>query len=64
MPTHLTIDQVRRLLKVMENHGQVAVVDWGNRRIDVLSEERTRPTVIMSDGQPMKYRDRLHTIRG
>ena len=58
----LTIDQVEELLAAMKKHNQPAIVDWTNQVINVLSEEKIHPTVILSNG-PMIYQDYLFQLR-
>ena len=61
----LTINEVRNLLMVMEQHPTATtVVDWTNRAINVLSEVKTHPTKRLSDGNLMQFQDYLYQIRG
>lgn len=62
MQTRVLIEsEVRALLNAMVKHGRPAVIDWTNHNIDVLSEEKMDPTVILSNG-PMTYREILFQI--
>ncbi len=58
----LTEQEICQLLNVSILHQRPIVVDWVNRTISILSEEKINPKVILSDG-PMKYRDILFEIR-
>lgn len=61
--TTLNVEQVEHLLSVMKRNGKTAIVDWVNRTISVLSEEKTNPNVNLSTG-PMVYQDVIFCITG
>lgn len=59
----ITLEMVEDLAKAMRESGQSAVIDWTNRRIDVLGPETD--TIVRSAGRFLVYyRERLFTIRG
>lgn len=56
----ITLKEVEKLARVIRKTGRDADIDWTNRQIVVLSEEKTHPTKIMpSTGKLMTYRDYL-----
>lgn len=64
----LTIEQVRDLLRAMELHNRHATIDWGNRRVMVLSEsiptyKKDGTRLMLSDG-PASHQEYLFHIRG
>lgn len=57
----LTQGEVVSLLTAMRKHNKNASIDWVNRTIRILSEQKTHPTKVLSNG-PMKYQDILFEI--
>ncbi len=58
----LSIDDIEELLKSMKEFNRPVTIDFVNRSIQILSEVKTHPTKIVSDG-PMTYRDRLFSFK-
>lgn len=56
--TSPNLDQLSRAIAIAKVERTQIVIDWVNRTIRVLSDEKTHPTKALSTG-PMKYRDIL-----
>lgn len=54
--TYVTPDELLTIVQEAIAHNRPITIDWTNRTIQVLSEVKTHPTKVLSDG-PMTYQD-------
>lgn len=59
----IPLGQLELLIQFANVHDRPVTIDWVNRTIRVLSEVKTNPNVILSDG-PMTYRDIYLNVSG